>query len=75
MMHYSHALLFLAVLAFVVGTVLALSVVTRKDEDVEHDRANTTRSTLLLLVAFTLAVLVLAYQRYELADSVKDMLM
>jgi len=74
-MHYSGALLLLALIAFIAGLVLALSVITKSDEGVEHDRANTTRSTLLLLVSFTLVIMVLAFQRYELADSVKDMLM
>jgi len=74
-MHYSGALLLLALIAFIAGVILALSVITKSDEGVEHDRANTTRSTLLLLVSFTLVIMVLAFQRYELADSVKDMLM
>ena len=72
---YSNSLLFLAVIAFLIGVVLTLSVITKTDEKVEEDRANTTRATLLLLVAFVLVVLVLVFQRYELADSVKDMLM
>ena len=72
--HFSSALILLAVIAFVAGVILMLSVVTKRDEEVEHDRANTTRSTLLLLTSFTLAILVLVYQRHELADSVKHML-
>ena len=72
--HYSHALVLLALIAFIIGLVLTLSVITKDDDGVEHDRANTTRATLLLLVSFTMVILVLAYQRYELADSVKGML-
>lgn len=74
-MHFSYGLVLLAVLAFIVGVVLMLSVVTRSDTEIVEDRPNTTRATLLLLTSFTLAILVLVYQRYELADSVKGMLM
>ena len=77
-MHYSwtvsSVVLLFAVLAFVIGLILALSVVTKKDDELECDRANTTRATLLLLVAFVTAVLVLAVQRLELGHAVKDMM-
>lgn len=64
----------LAVLAFVAGLVLALSVITKRDCEVEQDRANTTRSTLLLLIALVVAVFILAVQRFELASSVSKLL-
>ena len=73
-MHFSHGIVFLAVLALIAGIVLMLSVITKKDEELEQDRANTTRATLLLLTSFAIAVLALVYHRYELADSVKQML-
>lgn len=72
-MHFSHGIIFLAVLALIAGIVLMLSVITKSDEDLEQDRANTTRATLLLLASFSIAILSLVYHRYELADSVKQM--
>ena len=72
---FSYALILLAVIAFISGTIIALSVITKENEKLEDDRANTTRATLLLLIALVLAVLVLVYARSELAHSVKDMLM
>ena len=77
-MHYhwsvSQTVLLFAVLAFVVALVLALSVVTKRDCEVEADRANTTRATLLLLVAATVALLTLATQRMELSHAVKTLM-
>ena len=75
-MHWqvSYVVLLLALLAFVTGLVLALSVVTKSDESVEHDRANTTRSTLLLLAAISLVLLVIAAQRFELGDAVRHLM-
>jgi len=70
----SDIVLLFSVLAFVVALVLTLSVVTKKDCDVEADRANTTRATLLLLVAATVALLVLALQRLELGAAVKSLM-
>lgn len=70
----SDAILLLAVLAFIVATVLVLSVVTKKDSDLECDRANTTRATLLMLTAFSIGVLVLAFQRLDLSHAVKNLM-
>lgn len=67
----SDAILLLAVLAFVVALVLVLSVITQKNSDVECDRANTTRATLLMLTALTVAALTLAFQRLDLSHAVK----
>ena len=62
------------VLAFVIGVVLMLSVVSKSDEKVECDRANTIRAQLILLAAFVLGALTLVSQRYELASSVKHLM-
>ena len=70
----SDVVLLFAVLAFVIALVLALSVVTKRDCEVEADRANTTRATLLLLVAATVALLTLATQRLELGHVVKSLM-
>jgi len=70
----SDAILLLAVLAFVVALVLVLSVVTKKDSDVECDRANTTRATLLMLTSFSIGILVLAFQRLDLSHAVKHLM-
>ena len=70
----SDAMLLLALLAFIVAVVLALSVVTKSDSDVECDRANTTRATLLLLVALVISVLVLAFQRLDLSAAIKHLM-
>ena len=75
-MHWqvSSVVLLFALIAFFVGLVLALSVVTKSDDAVECDRANTTRSTLLLLAAIALVMLVVAVQRFELGETVKNLL-
>ena len=75
-MHWqvSYVVLLLALLAFVSGLVLALSVITKKSHDLEQDRANTTRATLLLLVSVSMVLLVLAAQRFELADAVRTLI-
>lgn len=70
----SSVVLLFALIAVVIGLVLALSVVTKKDGEVEHDRANTTRSTLILLVAIALVMLVVAVQRLELGEAVKHLM-
>lgn len=70
----SDAILLLAVLAFIVAVVISLSVVTKSDSGVECDRANTTRATLLLLVALVTSVLVLAFQRLDLSHAVKHLM-
>jgi glucose uptake protein GlcU len=70
----SSVIALLALLALIIGVVLSLSVVTKRDCEVEADRANTTRATLFLLIALVVAVFVLASQRFELADSVSKLL-
>jgi len=70
----SDAILLLAVLAFVVALVLVLSVITQKNSDVECDRANTTRATLLMLTSFSIGILVLAFQRLDLSHAVKHLM-
>ena len=70
----SDAILLLAVLAFIVSVVLVLSVVTKSDSGVECDRANTTRATLLMLTAFSIGILVLAFQRLDLSHAVKNLM-
>ena len=62
------------VLAFVVGVILVLSVVTKEDDKLETDRANQVRAQLILLSALVLSIIVLISQRYELADSVKHLM-
>lgn len=68
--HLSHCLILVAFIAFVIGAVLALTVVSKKDCELERDRANTTRATLFLLVSFTLAIFILVSQREELSHEV-----
>lgn len=70
----SDAILLLAVLAFIVALIISLSVITKSDSGVECDRANTTRATLLLLVALTVAILTLAFQRLDLSHAVKNLM-
>ena len=64
---------FLVVL-FVIALVLVLSVVTKKDCEIEADRANTIRAQLLALLAIALGVLVLVSQRHELGHAVRHLL-
>ena len=75
-MHWqiSSVVLLFALIAFVIGIVLALSVISRPSEQVEADRANTTRSYLLLLASVALVLFVLAVQRLELAEAVSHLL-
>ena len=70
----SSVVLLFALLAFVVGAILMLSVVTKCDDQLENDRANATRANLILLVSVTLALLVLATQRLELGEAVKHLM-
>ena len=64
---------FLVVL-FIIALVLVLSVVTKKDCDIEADRANTIRAQLLALLSIALGVVVLVSQRHELASAVSHLL-
>lgn len=75
-MHWTVAdvVLLFAVIALVIGLVLTLSVVVKRDADLEHDRANTTRATLFLLLAFAIAVVCLCVQRNALSHQVNSML-
>ena len=70
----SSVVMLLAVLALLVGLVLTLAVVAKRDSQVEEERANTIRAQLLLLVAVAVGVLVLATQRLELADSIRHLM-
>lgn len=70
----SSVLLLLAFIAFVLGLLIALSVITRKDELVECDRANTTRAYLLLLASISLVLFVLVAQRFELGQAVRHLM-
>ena len=65
--------LFLLVL-FVIALVLVLSVVTKKDCEIEADRANTLRAQLLTLLAVALGVVVLVAQRHELQHAVHHLM-
>ena len=64
----------LGLLAFVIGAILMLSVITKKDCEVEADRANTVRAQLLLLTALVVAVYTLVSQRWELSHAVKSLM-
>jgi len=65
--------LFLVVL-FVVSLVLVLSVVAKKDCDVEADRSNTIRAQLLTLLTIGLGSLVLVSQRHQLQHAVQHLM-
>ena len=70
----SAALSIFLVVLFVIALVLVLSVVTKKDCEIEADRANTIRAQLLTLLSVALGVLVLVSQRHELASAVSHLL-
>ena len=70
----SQALSVFLVVLFVIALVLVLSVVTKKDCDIEADRANTIRAQLLTLLTVALGVLVLVSQRHELSSAVHHLL-
>ena len=70
----SCALSVFLVVLFVIALVLVLSVVTKKDCEIEADRANTIRAQLLTLLSVALGVLVLVSQRHELASAVHTLL-
>ena len=71
---FSAALGVFLVVLFVIALVLVLSVVTKKDCDIEADRANTIRAQLLTLLTVALGVLVLVAQRHELGHAVRHLL-
>ena len=69
----AHCVFVFALIAFIIGFVLMLSVIVKRDDQLDCDRANTTRSYLLLLTALVLAVFILVAQRFELAHMVKHL--
>jgi len=75
-MEVSSILALFAIIALVIGVVLMLTIVVRTPEegDTEENRYNIVRSNLFLLLALTLAVFVLAAQRYEVSASLKHAL-
>ena len=70
----SAALSVFLVVLFIIALVLVLSVVTKKDCDIEADRANTIRAQLLALLSIALGIVVLVSQRHELASAVSHLL-
>jgi hypothetical protein len=70
----SSALSIFLVVLFVIALVLVLSVVTKRDCEIEADRANTIRAQLLTLLCFALGVVVLVSQRNELAWAVHSLM-
>ena len=70
----SCALSIFLVVLFVIALVLVLSVVTKKDCEIEADRANTIRAQLLTLLAVALGLVVLVSQRHELSSAVSHLL-
>lgn len=70
----SDVILFFTVIALVLGTVLLLAQVVKKDSDLECDRANTTRATLFLLLAVAVGVITLVFQRKELQHAVSSIM-
>ena len=70
----SCALSIFLVVLFVIALVLVLSVVTKKDCEIEADRANTIRAQLLTLLAVALGLVVLVSQRHELSHAVHTLL-
>jgi hypothetical protein len=70
----SNALSVFLVVLFVIALVLVLSVVTKRDCEIEADRANTIRAQLLTLLCFSLGVVVLVSQRNELAWAVQHLM-
>ena len=75
-MHWttSNCLSVLLVVLFVIALVLVLSVVTKKDCEIEADRANTIRAQLLTLLCVALGLVVLVSQRHELSNAVSHLL-
>ncbi len=61
-------------LVFLIALILTLSVVTKKDCEIENDRPNTIRAQLLLFLAVAMGVVVLVSQRYELTHAVKHLM-
>jgi len=61
-------------LVFLIALILTLSVITKKDCEIENDRPNTIRAQLLLFLAVAMGVIVLISQRYELAHAVKHLM-
>jgi len=72
--HLSHCFMLLAFIAFVIGAVLALVSVSKRDCELEQDRSNVTRATLFLLVALVISVLILVAQREQLSHEVHSLM-
>lgn len=70
----SDVILFFTVIALVLGTVLLLAQVVKSDNQLECDRANTTRATLFLLLAVAVGVITLVFQRKELQHAVSSIM-
>lgn len=70
----SDVILFFTVIALVLGLVLTLAVIVKRDSEIECDRANTTRATLLLLLAVAVGVITLVFQRKELQHAVSSIM-
>lgn len=62
------------VVALVISLVLILYVVTRRNCEVESDRANITRASLLIWLTIALFVFLLALQRYSLQAAVSQLM-
>jgi hypothetical protein len=67
----SDILFIFTVLLVILAFVLVLVVVTRKNCEVEQERANVIRAQLLALLAIAFGVMVFLLQRKELAESVR----
>lgn len=73
MLKVSDALWALAIIALVVGVVLMLSVVLQNKDDLDRDdKVNNNRSYLFLILAAVLVLFVLAQQRYEAGQWLKQ---
>jgi heme/copper-type cytochrome/quinol oxidase subunit 3 len=70
----SDVLSLLLIVLFVIAFVLVMSVVTRKECDIEADRSNTIRAQLLTLLAIALGTVVLVSQRYQLQHAVQHLM-
>ena len=70
----SSVLALFLVVALVISLILLLSVITKKDAELEADRANTIRAQLLLLFVIGVAGLTLVSMRVELGHAVKHMM-
>ena len=65
MWNCSNIFLAFLIMALIIAVILALTIVTQKDEHIRHHKANEIRAAFFFAIAFALGFLVIIYQSKE----------